>query len=638
MPRGTGIYSGINCVWDENRTPFAPTSYQLELAQKFLDSPYKGMCMFWQLGSGKTCAALLVADSMLANGLVQHVYIFTPGSLRQGWITEYCKKCGYDKEYIKANFTFATYNYSIPVNVLDLNNCLVIIDEAHNLINSVKNGTKTAKGIYTKILESNCRVLALTGTFNSIDDFGILGKLLKPGDFFPEPFTAGRLNPVGFASLFNTLPDGRIIPKNPTSMRERLEGIVSYFPGAGKEFVPNIEHQPPFLILMTPDQDRNYWKQVVQERKFNRAPSQEMRHSDPEKYKLLNAMFIMARKNILSRMASNFCYPEDVVANKIKDALEERGGWIGHNRFDQGELKKIYSTKITALLLNIIAHNQQKHVIFTSFKKKSGAELIHSIMNMCGISNTTFTGDLDDSERMSVLRRFNSPENVYGDEIRVLIVTEAGAEGISILHARHMHILESSPRVTKSMQAIGRVARYMSHSDLPKEQQNVKIWRYWSVSPKTPVTVDFIYKDIHGKEQIISTTITDKRTTDEILYEKGEKQIETMNSFIKILSEVSVTSVPNSAQVPVPDIPGKNEAAPERKEEPLEEEIQEQFGDFSEEQEQLLRELRQQQEEEELEQKQEQLLEEQEEEQQLLEEQEEEQQLPEELEEQEDVN
>ena len=227
----------------------------------------------------------------------------------------------------------------------------------------------------------------------------------------------------------------------------------------------------------------------------------------------------MAKKNIMTRSASNFFYPNKYI--KSKDELASEGGWIKPKRFRNKRLGTLYSPKILAFILNVIMHKNQKHVLFTFFKRKSGVELLHSLFSMCGVKSAIFSGDLDDKQREKVLKQFNSEQNRYGKKISVLLVTEAGAEGISIMESRHMHILESGPRESKILQAIGRIARYKSHFKMPKSQQNVKIWRYWSMA--SPETLDT------------------KKTIDEILYNKGQKTMRTIDSFHELLQEVSVT-------------------------------------------------------------------------------------------------
>lgn len=554
MPRG--IYSNIGCRGDEKeKIAFEPTKHQQDTVDYFLNSPYKGICLYWQLGSGKTCGAILIADKMLKKGLVDHVYVLTSGSLRQGWVMEYCKKCGYKNVFLETYFTFITYNYGVQDNLPNFNDSLVIIDEVHNLINGAKNFTKTGTAIYNKLNEENCRIIALSGTpiYNNIYEFALLGRLLKPGDDFPDIRVNGEIDQLQFMKEFIVLEDGSVKPINPTKMKRKLEGIISYYPGASTEFMPKIINQPPIMVLMPPEQEIHYWNQVVQERKLSFPPPKSLMREKPKLYDLLRKMYIMARKNILSRKASNFYYPAEIADSK--DLLSTSGGWISHDKFDQGQLKFIYSGKITALVLNIILHNRQKQVIFTFFKKKAGAQLLYGILMMCGIKCAIFSGELSDQDRERVLKKFNSPENNYGDVLRILIVTEAGVEGISILNARHIHILESSPRMTKTMQAIGRVARFMSHVTLPPEERTVNVWRYWSIASPEPFTLETKYVLPNGEEQVISTKINNKTTIDQILYVNGMKNIQSLNSFLDLLKEVSVTPYPKGGESIVENIP-----------------------------------------------------------------------------------
>ena len=160
---------------------------------------------------------------------------------------------------------------------------------------------------------------------------------------------------------------------------------------------------------------------------------------------------------------------------------------------------------------------------------------------MCGIRAEIFSGDLDDKQRRKLLEVFNSKENRYGNVIRVLLVTEAGAEGISVLEARHMHILESSPIMSKTIQAIGRVARFKSHLALPLEERKIKVWKYWSTASPQEITVTTTFLTPDGVEQKTTQKITDKKTIDEILYDKGMRTVRGINSFLDLIKLVSVT-------------------------------------------------------------------------------------------------
>lgn len=492
--------------------------------------------------SGKTCTSILIADKMLEKGKVKHVYVMSPGSLREGWVNEYCRVCGADPAVLRNSYTFITYNYMIGDNLPDFNNSLVIIDEVHNLINGAKNMSKHPTAVYDALLKSNCRVLALSGTpiYNYVYEFALLGNLLKPGEF-PDIRRGDQLDPHAFMSFFDVQPDGTLTAKNKTVMKRKLDGIISYYPGAGAEFVPEVEEMPIMKIQMAVEQEFNYWQQAIQEEKLSKPPSESLRRKDPERYNLLQRLYVMARKNILTRSASNFYYPEDI--KSLPDfPIGHNDGWIGKKDFENGQLYKKYSTKLTSFLINLIMHDKQKHVLFTFFKEKAGVYLIKSILGLCGMKAEIFSGDLDDGQRRQLLKRFNSKENRYGDKIRVLLVTEAGAEGISVLEARHMHIFESSPRMSKTIQAIGRVARYKSHVALPPEERKIRVWKYWSVASPDEVTIKTTFFTPEGNEEQSTVTISDKKTIDEILYDKGMKTVRGIYSFLDLIKLVSVTS------------------------------------------------------------------------------------------------
>jgi superfamily II DNA or RNA helicase len=553
-----GIYSQERCNSKKEHDKFIPTIHQQETVDYFMNSKYKGLLLYHKVGSGKTCTSLLIADKMLRRDkrkeinneepIIKKVYILSPGSLRKTWINEYCNVCGYKKEYISKYFIFITYNFAVSKRLPKFDNSLVIIDEVHNLINGVKNISPNFTIIYDSLMKANCKILALSGTpvYNYVYEFALLGNLLKPGGEFPEirknvnlENKTGSIDKYAFMKFFQDENDGILIPLNETSFRQRLSGIISYYPGAGEEFVPKIIEEEIIKVQMTYSQELNYWKQQEQESAFAFPPNKSIFHKDPKKYELLKKLYIMAMKNILIRSASNFYYPDKF--KEEKDLLKDEGGWIKKKYFTDGNLYKLFSTKITALLINIIAHNLQKHVLFTFFLNKAGVILIKTLLNMCGISAEIFSGNLDDSGRGQLLKRFNSPQNKYGDIIRVLLVTEAGSEGISVLEARHMHILESSPRMSKTIQAIGRVARYKSHINLPKNERNVKIWRYWSIASPEKVKLITTIMNNEGKEETIYKDVTNKICIDEILYDKGMKTIREISSFLDILKSVSVT-------------------------------------------------------------------------------------------------
>ena len=552
---------------------------------------------------------------MLKLRKVEKVIILTPGSLRATWISEYCNKCGLSERTIRKKYIFITYNYAVGKRLPSFDNCLVIIDEAHNLINGFRNKSLHPTLIYNHIHSAKrCRILALTGTpiINYLNEFGYMIDLLKPNSITGVD---SKLSGENFAAMFTLKPDGTLEPKNKTSVKRIVEGIISYYPGSLADMPRLIEHEP-FKMAMTKEQTIQYMEVSAQEEALTRPPSEYLKRVDPPKFALLQGLYVMALKNMLTRRVCNFYYPpkffmsveemvkddpeneesseekkkksegdkkneageiideaqrldnevEKEVENKVKkadsdsdekeekkdeeapkkvkakmkDLLVKEGGWINKDLFKNKELYTLYSPKIAMLMYNIMYHMNDKHVLFTTFKVKGGVYLIRSLLKMCGIKSLIFSGDSSDAEKTDVLKRFNSKKNRNGVKYKILLITEAGAEGITVLEAQHMHILESNPRINKIIQAIGRTARLGSHKNLPIEDRTINVWKYWSVIRKSERRVIQVYNDdgvIVDREMLVSAAT---KTVDEILAEKGEFILKGINSFLKVLEEYSV--------------------------------------------------------------------------------------------------
>jgi SNF2 family DNA or RNA helicase len=168
---------------------------------------------------------------------------------------------------------------------------------------------------------------------------------------------------------------------------------------------------------------------------------------------------------------------DTAVGMKIMDLPKADGGWITEeeieNLQDAGE-------KIDEILLDITGdEGEGKHAIYTRFKTYYGSRLLGSLLDLKGISYVFFDGDMDDNDRIKVLERFNSPENINGDKIKVIILTSAGSAGINLKEIRRFHILEQYFNLSYMKQVIGRGVRYLSHERLPLHKRNITIRNYF---------------------------------------------------------------------------------------------------------------------------------------------------------------
>lgn len=87
MPKGV---NKADCN-DIKSTPFKSLPHQEYASEYFLNSPHKGLLLWWKMGVGKTASSNLTAYKMLKAGKIKNVYVLSPGSLRGNWIQEFCK-------------------------------------------------------------------------------------------------------------------------------------------------------------------------------------------------------------------------------------------------------------------------------------------------------------------------------------------------------------------------------------------------------------------------------------------------------------------------------------------------------------------------------------------------------------------
>ena len=172
-----------------------------------------------------------------------------------------------------------------------------------------------------------------------------------------------------------------------------------------------------------------------------------------------------------------------------------------------------------------------------------------------------WTGEEAVAERRELLRHFNEPENKYGTKCLILLTTSAGAEGISLMNVRQVHIMEPYWNNVRIKQVIGRARRVRSHSNLPLSQRNVKIFQYIirfsSEQLNGTWANDTIIQDIEREEELQEQTDEDTKipignmsmliktkddglTSDETLYRIANNKSTILDKFLKIFKEVAI--------------------------------------------------------------------------------------------------
>lgn len=490
-------------AYPPKKKAFKPTPYQRNV-EEYVENilyPYsdvRGLLLYWGLGSGKSCGAITAINKYHHMYPERKVYVWTMGSLRSNFIEQYCQVCGDDK--LSTWFVTATMNQANVKGVLDqidMNNSLIIVDEAHHLWHGRVNESEQYTLLYDALLNSvNSRFIFLTGTplLSDVKELYYLFLLVYPQcnwdykDFKDRFFKLNQKEMLEWFTLF-------VFPYFPTLKGE--------YPESTEEFV-----DVPFS---TTEHESQYMEARRKEAyKAMQYPDDNLKKRNYKKYKDDMVKWYLAYSMIVSRQLSNVNYPNNVQVLKLEgqnindmiyNPIKNREGWIyPETKDDLHEL----SEKLT-MIMNRVKSSPGKHVIYSYFVTNSGINFISSMLTLNQINHLTFDGSLDDTQRETRLREFNDDINAHGEKYKVLLITNAAAEGITLLSVRALHIMEQSIQEWQIDQIKGRVVRLNSHLQLPPDERNVIIYRYM-ITPKQK-TIDVYNSSVPSSSDVASYQI-----------------------------------------------------------------------------------------------------------------------------------
>ncbi len=100
------------------------------------------------------------------------------------------------------------------------------------------------------------------------------------------------------------------------------------------------------------------------------------------------------------------------------------------------------------------------------------------------------------------LKACTNESNYNGDEVKVVLISRAGTEGLDFRNIRQVHILEPWYNMNRVNQTIGRAVRTKSHCQLPFLERNVMIFLYGTMFSNNIESTDlYIYR--HAEEKAV---------------------------------------------------------------------------------------------------------------------------------------
>jgi len=168
-------------------------------------------------------------------------------------------------------------------------------------------------------------------------------------------------------------------------------------------------------------------------------------------------------------------------------------------------------------------YDNKRYIVFNSDRVKTNI-----LMNI-------FNGNSKDLPKIiqEQLRYVNIDENqLYGKIVKAMMITQSGAEGISLKNVRRVLITEYFWNSVRIDQVIGRAVRTCSHKSLPVQDQNVQVYTY---------LMNFTRKQLNDNPTLRSK---DKEvTTDKHIYNIAKNKEGLINSFLKMLKAASMDCV-----------------------------------------------------------------------------------------------
>ena len=516
-----------------------PSKFKLQLPQKFVSefinpsTPYKGLLLFHQIGAGKTCAAISIAENFKKK---KNILIVTPASLMGNFFKELRSSCTGDeyispsdrkklenykpneskcKEIIKKvnkrinkYYTVLSYNkfvQKLKNKKIKLKNTLLIIDEVQNIVSE--------SGIFYNIIYNNIkkspddfRIILLSGTpmFDKPVEIGLTLNLLKLKNEFP---IGSKFNKIFLKTSKKDKNEIVYKIKNLNKFKMLSKGLISYYRGAPPISFPK-KNISIVKCRMSDYQYKSYKTVATEEGPFRTG----------DILKLPNNFFIG------SRIISNIAFPKKEI-NKDGYNLLEKEKLLMRNL-------KEYSIKFYKIYQNL-RKSEGPVFIFSNFKDIGGIKSLVKFLEFHGYKSykdygegekryAVWTGDEPHVVKEEIKFIFNQKENENGSKIKIMLGSPSIKEGVTLLRVEQVHMLEPYWNFSRMKQIIGRAIRYCSHKDLPKRRRFVDVFLYISTYPNIKTIDEYIWKLAKKKQKLIKQfedSLKEKAIDCEIFYE-----------------------------------------------------------------------------------------------------------------------
>ena len=527
-------------------------------------TPYNGLLLVHEMGTGKTCSAVAVAERFIRTSQseqrqfpetrLKNIIVLTKGKgLQNNFINEIANVCtkgqyleGIDyvknrdrrvRKNIKVNYTFDTFEvFSKNLRKLQdrektntYENTLFIVDEAHHLRMS---NDPEERNIYKEIFS--------------------LFELLKHRKILLLTGTPMKDQPEEIVNLMNLIIPNKLESADLTNLenlKTKVSGYVSYL----RAMMSDIDRTEEGVHLGT----LQHFKviPVVMEEFQSRAYLEAKQRDDVERSIFNN-----------SRQASSFVFPDNTFG-KIGFETNVVATTSGY-RFASSAMRdevmanlQRYSAKYFDVINKLEDDYKANRLsfVFSEFVKGSGLIILSILLELKGYSqakkNSNFavqkkrfalftTETSTDAQIKYLISMYNNPKNLKGEYISTILGSKVIMEGFSFKNVQSEYILTPHWNYSETSQIIARGLRVGSHNDLVNSGfvPNIKIYQYVALphntDDSTPSSTTTVARSVvspphEGAERPSHDSI------DLYMYEISEKKDFEIQTVIRTLKEAA---------------------------------------------------------------------------------------------------
>lgn len=423
----------IDCKLRGKEKPKDLKPFQTDFIEKFINSPVRGAVAIFGVGTGKTLTAVTAAQCYLDLYPQSKVVFISPASLLKNFVNEL------DKQGIDLRDPRFEY-YSFEAYMRKKSKCddaLMIIDEAHNLRSSCKYTDLDAREQEEYIKrgeEPPANQLVCPSRVNAVMKYcskearKVL--LLTGTPFVNHPYDIENLMAFIDGRDPITQSDFKDVINNDSNLKDYFRNRISiYLPDTDKD--PNFPEKIEFIQLIPVN------KEVVED--YERNVIEELYGNDDE-----------GKKRDIEAFYTGYRQASSALQGKNNPKIQ----WV-FNKIQEGD----------------------KTVVYSQFLK--GMQSLQKLLVNNKIGYGVVSGNESINQKNNYVNAYNN------NEIKVLLISKSGAEGLDLRETRNVILMEPYFNYAVMEQIMARGIRFKSHINLPKAEQYVNVFHLIQVSPET---------------------------------------------------------------------------------------------------------------------------------------------------------